>query len=221
MTTTILGELPCPECKHSHPLKTDGRKHTFKCHHCGMLAYYQTQDAKAWVEERLQKAKSENDASTQQSTSKPVIPCCTCHAANDDTEDYPDFTSKLLAWEDVNKITCLPKVAAANDDQQAMLINMPLTHERIQTFDIQVVFERNGQHTTLARLDYTSDVHRAEDAEEQALIAEIAKAKESEAQDSNAAPTEQEEEGKGLFEWLGDCLFGECEDESKEAAKGK
>ena len=53
MTTEIIGQLPCPECNTIADLKTDGRKHTLKCHHCGLLAYYQTQQAKQHIEQRL------------------------------------------------------------------------------------------------------------------------------------------------------------------------
>ena len=53
MTTEVIGQLPCPECNSPTDLKSDGRKHTLKCHHCGVLAYYQSQNAKAHIEQRL------------------------------------------------------------------------------------------------------------------------------------------------------------------------
>ena len=62
MTTEVIGTLPCPECNTPTELKSDGRKHTLKCHHCGVLAYYQTQQAKAHIEERLDVQGSANTA---------------------------------------------------------------------------------------------------------------------------------------------------------------
>ncbi len=54
MTTDVIGQLPCPECNTTTDLKSDGRKHTLKCNACGVLAYYQTQQAKAHIEQRLE-----------------------------------------------------------------------------------------------------------------------------------------------------------------------
>ena len=53
MTTTVIGQLPCPECNTTTDLKSDGRKHTLKCPECGVLAYYQSQNAKQYIEQRL------------------------------------------------------------------------------------------------------------------------------------------------------------------------
>lgn len=53
MTTEIMGQLPCPECGTEQDLKTDGRKHTLKCQDCGTLAYYQSKNSKAHIEQRL------------------------------------------------------------------------------------------------------------------------------------------------------------------------
>jgi len=70
MTTTIIGQLPCPECNTIADLKSvlmraswrisippilghNGRKHTLKCSVCGVLAYYQSQAAKAQIMRRL------------------------------------------------------------------------------------------------------------------------------------------------------------------------
>ena len=65
MTTTVIGQLPCPECHTTQPLSSDGRKHTLKCDHCGLLAYYQSQQAKDHIEARLkQKATTPVTADT-------------------------------------------------------------------------------------------------------------------------------------------------------------
>jgi len=65
MTTEVIGQLPCPECNTTTDLKSDGRKHTLKCNHCGVLAYYQSQQAKQQIEQRLAQAQTTTPNNTQ------------------------------------------------------------------------------------------------------------------------------------------------------------
>ena len=110
MTTDIIGQLPCPECNSTTDLKTDGRKHTLKCHHCGLLAYYQTQQAKAHIEGRLKK----NEAGALQKTN--VVTLQLPEASN--AQQRYILTLEQLAIEPVNgEMTTFEADLPANDQE--------------------------------------------------------------------------------------------------------
>lgn len=104
MSTEIMGQLPCPECGSNQDLKTDGRKHTLKCHDCGLLAYYQTKDAKARIEKRLR----EGTKTPQQSGQTVML------QLPNDVQETQRFTVSIQPMvEHLNSIT---EQSAANDE---------------------------------------------------------------------------------------------------------
>jgi len=53
MTTSIVGKLPCPDCKSEQDVKHDGRKYFINCGECRTMSTYQSTAAKDRIEQRL------------------------------------------------------------------------------------------------------------------------------------------------------------------------
>jgi len=104
-----MGQLPCPECGSKSELKTDGRKHTLKCQHCGMLAYYQTKDAKAHIEERLRSGELNPRPSVRTVTL--VLP---------DDDEGPQYYRLTLT-----PLAIMPMTEAANDEGDDEIAEAP------------------------------------------------------------------------------------------------
>ena len=112
MTTEVMGQLPCPECKTTADLKTDGRKHTLKCNACGTLAYYQSQEAKQHIEVRLKESEAQ--------VSEPAENTITLQlpAASEAQQRYL-LTIEPLGIDPIEgeMATVSDRIKAANDDE--------------------------------------------------------------------------------------------------------
>lgn len=90
-------------------------KHTLKCHNCGVLAYYQSEKAKAHIEQRLE----EQTTSAQHSLTEPLqghsVPI-TLQLPNGTSEAQQRYILSIEPMVDEEGVTNAALTTAANDE---------------------------------------------------------------------------------------------------------
>ena len=125
MTTEVIGQLPCPECNTTTGLKSDGRKYTLKCPECGMLAYYQSQNAKNHIEMWLDVQGGTNTGGAGSARAvKEEVPSAKQNAITLQLPEMGDgpmqykLTIEPLGLEPIEgEMTTFPDKKAANDEE--------------------------------------------------------------------------------------------------------